>query len=415
MPREFQSRKSRPVFPAIFLAATLYVIIHSFSRLAPILLALILTLLLSLALNPLILKLRRLSGGRKFPTVLIVIIFFVIISLTGWAFYTPVQRSTSKFLKRLPEYWEHFQRPLIKMEQKAVISEQRIKREVTTEVAKEDKTNVTDETASSVAPSDTGTTRSSGIIHSGAGALFGGISSSFKGIFTNAASVSVVIITTFFGVIFTLLHPRPIMQMVFGIIPEQHHNTAIIITRRIVEFVPRWALATLMGMGIIGLMIFLAMWPLFGFQDALVLGLIALVFEAVPYVGPIMAAVPALLLSTSEGGLMPLWVLLAYLSVQALENNLIMPVVVGGQLKLHPVAVIFSMLLCVTTFGVLGVLIAMPTVAIFLIFHEEVYRPHFLPHVSDADLERIARATLEKERVSLDEKKDRQAREPKET
>jgi predicted PurR-regulated permease PerM len=98
-----------------------------------------------------------------------------------------------------------------------------------------------------------------------------------------------------------------------------------------------------------------------------------------------------------------------------LENNLIMPVVVGGQLKLHPVAVIFSMLLCVTTFGVLGVLIAMPTVAIFLIFHEEVYRPHFLPHVCDADLERIARATLEKERVSLDEKKPDKPREPKET
>ena len=138
---------------------------------------------------------------------------------------------------------------------------------------------------------------------------------------------------------------------------------------------------------------------------ALVLGLIALVFEAVPYIGPILAAVPALLLSTGEGGLMPLWVLIAYLTVQALENNLIMPVVVGGQLQLHPVAVIFSMLLCVTVFGVLGVLIAMPMVAVFMIFHEEVYRPRFLPNVTDEDLDRIGRTTLDKRAVLSPEEK----------
>ena len=192
--------------------------------------------------------------------------------------------------------------------------------------------------------------------------------------------------------------------MLFGVIPQELHPRAEIICGRIAEFVPRWALATLLGMSIIGCMIFLAMWPLFGFQDALVLGLIALVFEAVPYIGPILSAAPALLLAAGEGGLKPVWVLLAYITVQALENNLIMPVVVGGQLKLHAVAVIFSMLLCVTIFGVLGVLIALPMLAIVNILYEEIYRPRFLPSISESDLEKLAEGMLKKNRFRSESK-----------
>jgi predicted PurR-regulated permease PerM len=401
MPKE--PTAPRAFYSAIFLAAALYVFIITFSILSPILLSFILILLLSLAINPLIMKLRRLSGGRTMATGFVVLIFLGIVLLTGWAFYNPIQRSTKKFVDRLPEYWERIQRPILKWEQKAVISEQRIKREVTSEVVREDgakKSNAPPAIESEPSPvpsepDESKTPSSGGIIHSAPGMILGGISGSFKGIASNAASVGLVVITVFFGVIFTLLKPRPVVRLVYEIIPEQHHEKAATIARRIVDFVPRWALATLTGMTIIGVLIFLATWPLVGFQDALVLGLIALVFEAVPYIGPILAAVPGLLLAAGHGGWLPLWVLLAYIVVQALENNVIMPVVVGGQLQLHPVAVIFSMLLCVTVFGVLGVLIALPVVAIFNILHEEIYRPRFLPNVSDDELETMARATLD--------------------
>jgi len=63
----------------------------------------------------------------------------------------------------------------------------------------------------------------------------------------------------------------------------------------------------------------------FGFVDALVLGVIAGVFEAIPYLGPILSAVPALLFAMGEGGMTPVWVLFAYLTVQVLENNVICP------------------------------------------------------------------------------------------
>lgn len=183
--------------------------------------------------------------------------------------------------------------------------------------------------------------------------------------------------------------------------PERHHAKTLTIVQRIGEFVPGWAGATLLGMLIIGLMVFLFMWPILGFMDALVLGLIAGVMEAVPFIGPLLSAVPALLLAFGEGGMTPLWVVLAYLVIQGLENNVILPMIMAQRMKLHPLAVIFSMLLCVAAFGVLGVLVAAPLVAIVSILHDELYRKRFLPEVTDADLDRLSRKALH-EKVSAD-------------
>jgi predicted PurR-regulated permease PerM len=143
------------------------------------------------------------------------------------------------------------------------------------------------------------------------------------------------------------------------------------------------------------------MWPIFGFKDAVLLGLIAGIMEAVPYLGPTLSAVPALLFALGIGGMTPLWVLIAYIAVQALENNVILPFLMARGMKLHPVAVIFSMLLSVAVFGVLGVLIAAPLVAIVDILHDELYRKRFLPTVTDEDLDGLARRSLrEKQSVS---------------
>jgi len=60
------------------------------------------------------------------------------------------------------------------------------------------------------------------------------------------------------------------------------------------------------------------------------------------------------------------------------------------------------MLFCVSAFGVLGVLIAAPLVAIVSIFHEELYRKKFLPSVTDADLDLLARKVLHERSIAID-------------
>jgi predicted PurR-regulated permease PerM len=190
------------------------------------------------------------------------------------------------------------------------------------------------------------------------------------------------------------MDPRPIFGAIFLIVPESRHEQTLVILQRVGRFLPAWAFATLLAMLTVGLLVFLLMCPFFGVVDALALGLIAGVFEAIPYLGPILSAVPALLFAMGEGGMTPLWVLGAYLAVQVLENNVICPLIMARSMKLHSLAVIFSMLLCVAAFGVLGVLVAAPVVAIVDIVHDELYRKRFLPTVTDADLDRLARKAL---------------------
>ncbi len=387
--------KQRSISFYVILATALFAFIQMFSLLSPILLSFLLILLISLAANPVISRMRGLTGGRRFPTWLVAMVLVMVIALTGWAFFGPMKTSVSMLSKQLPGYWERLQKPLIKMEQQAVLSEEKLQAEVTTEIAQTAKEVGKPQPAlRTTQPAPPKATKESGSIRSSLSDMLHGVAGSFTAVAFNAAQILVVLVTVFFGVALTLMNPRPIIGAMFSLVPERHHDQMLTIVQRIGKFVPRWALATLLGMAMIGLLVFLLMWPFFGFMDALVLGLIAGVLEAVPFLGPILSAVPALLLAVGKGGMTPLWVVLVYIAVQALENNVTTPLIMARSMKLHPVAVLFSMLLCVAAFGVLGVLVAAPLVAIVDILHDELYRKRFLPMVTDADLDRLARNAL---------------------
>jgi len=392
--------KPRSISFYVLLAAALFVFIQTFALLSPILLSFLLILLVSLAVNPVISRMRAWTGGRKGATGLVAAALVVVIGLTGWAFFGPMRGSVTRLAEQLTAYWERLQKPLIKMEQQAVRSEEKLQAEVTAEITQAAPAAAKPEAARPTSkPAPPKPAKDSGSLRSSLSEMFQGVVGRFTAVAFNAAQILVVLVTVFFGVTYTLMNPRPIFGAMFSLVPERHHDQTLIIVRRIGKFVPGWAGATLLGMLTIGLLVFLIMWPIFGFTDALVLGLIAGIFEAIPYLGPLLSAVPGLLLALGKGGMTPVWVVLAYLAIQALENNVILPFIMARGMKLHPVAVIFSMLVCVATFGVLGVLVAAPLVAIVNILHDELYRKRFLPTATDADLDRLARKSLH-EKVS---------------
>jgi predicted PurR-regulated permease PerM len=390
--------KPHSVYLYIVLGASLFAFIQTFALLSPILLSFLLIFLISLAFNPVISRLRALTGGRRGATGLIVAALLVVIALTGWAFFGPLQNSVTKLSEQLPAYWERLQKPLIKMEQQAVLSEEKLQAEVTTEIAQSAEVEGKGK-PEAVKPIikrvPVKTAKEQVSFRSSLSQMLQGVVGRFTEVAFNAAQILIVLVTVFFGVTFTLTNPRPIFGTLFSLVPERHHDRTLVIMQRIVKFVPGWAGATLLGMITIGFLVFVLMWPIFGFMDALVLGLIACILEVIPFLGPLLSAFAALLLAAGKGGMTPLWVMFAYIVIQALENNIILPFILAHSMKLHPVAVIFSMLLCVAAFGVLGVLVAAPLVAIVGIVHEELYRKRFLPTTTDADLDRLARKALD--------------------
>jgi predicted PurR-regulated permease PerM len=104
--------------------------------------------------------------------------------------------------------------------------------------------------------------------------------------------------------------------------------------------------------------------PIFG-RYAVLLSVIAGVFELVPIIGPILSAVPAVLLAATVGPVAVIAALLLYFLVQQVENTILVPKIQGNAVKLHPAAVVFAIIVGGSLAGLLGAILALPVTAAF--------------------------------------------------
>lgn len=133
-----------------------------------------------------------------------------------------------------------------------------------------------------------------------------------------------------------------------------------------------WLLGQLISMAVVGVLVTAGLY-LIGMPSALALGFLAGLSEFVPIVGPILSAVPALLLAHSEGQDTIFWVLGLYLAVQQVESNLIMPLVQRKTVDIPPVLTLFAILALGTLFGPLGVLLGTPLTVVLHVLVIQLY------------------------------------------
>jgi predicted PurR-regulated permease PerM len=118
--------------------------------------------------------------------------------------------------------------------------------------------------------------------------------------------------------------------------------------------------------------------PIFG-RFALLLSIIAGLLELLPIIGPIIAAVPAVLLAATAGLQAVVAALVLYTLVQQLENNLLVPKIQGDAVQLHPSAVMFALVIGGAIAGLLGAILALPITAA----GRDIYR-YLFRRLSDA-------------------------------
>lgn len=120
---------------------------------------------------------------------------------------------------------------------------------------------------------------------------------------------------------------------------------------------------------VVGVMTFVGLMILGAFVDpvfsryAVLLAVIAGVLELLPVIGPIIAAIPAVLLGATVGVPGIVAALVLYTAVQQLENNLLVPKIQGDATNLHPAIVIFALILGGAIAGLLGAILALPIAA----------------------------------------------------
>jgi predicted PurR-regulated permease PerM len=157
------------------------------------------------------------------------------------------------------------------------------------------------------------------------------------------------------------LFPRPWnTRLAAQVSPISHRMGSYIRGRILVSLVLSVAVA--IGLSFLGLS-----------QFALGLGAIAGVTNLIPFLGPILGAVPALIVALSQGGWLVLWVLILFVLAQSLETYVLDPLLVGPSVGIHPLYQLLAVLGGTQVLGLIGALIVPPWVAGTAVLIENLY------------------------------------------
>lgn len=175
------------------------------------------------------------------------------------------------------------------------------------------------------------------------------------------------VIILIFGGIFFAARPQLYRTGLLKLVPERGRANAATALEDCNTALRLWLKGRLMAMVVVGVLTGIGLW-LIGVRSYLALALLAAVLEFVPFIGPILAAVPAILLALLESPEQALLVTGLFVLIQQLEGNLITPIIQQHAVELPAALLLFSLLGFALLFGVIGVLLAEPlTVALFVL------------------------------------------------
>ena len=175
------------------------------------------------------------------------------------------------------------------------------------------------------------------------------------GVFSTFISVIVVFSLAFYMTI----EKDGIKKFISSISPDKYKDYAVDLTLRIKEKIGKWMLGQLFLMFVVFVLVSLGMF-LVGMPYALILGIFAGVMEIIPYVGPIISAVPGIVLGFLISPTLGFLALLVYLVSQQLENHVIVPQVMKKAVGLNPISVILALLIGARLGGAIGAILAIP-------------------------------------------------------
>ncbi|WP_416398575.1 AI-2E family transporter [Allohahella sp. A8] len=210
--------------------------------------------------------------------------------------------------------------------------------------------------------------------------------SKVSGVFSTTFGSLVNVVIIFFIGLFVAFEPQTYRTMLIRLFPQHRRAYASEVLDALVEKLSWWMLGRIASMALVGLLIGLGLWAL-GMPMALSLGLLAALLEFIPNFGPMMAAIPALLVAYTQGEpQLVLHVAILYFVIQGMEGYVITPLVQRQAIEIPP-AVLVAIQVSLGLFaGVLGLLLAAPVAAVLLVMMNKVYVRDYLGDRTDDEM-----------------------------
>ena len=178
----------------------------------------------------------------------------------------------------------------------------------------------------------------------------------------------VVLIAT----VYMVIRPEPWVEGFVSLFPAGWRQRAREVLWEMYHAVQRWFIGQLAAMTFIAVFWAVSLWAI-GVPFALLLGIFSGLVSFIPYVGATISVVLPLLLALISEPFTAVYVILAFVAIQQIEGNILQPVLMSRAVDLHPALVIFAILTMGTLFGIVGVFVAVPLVAVVQVLVRELW------------------------------------------
>lgn len=184
---------------------------------------------------------------------------------------------------------------------------------------------------------------------------------------------TIIILAPFFA-FFLLRDGREIARQLLSLVPNNLFEITLSITNKINEQVGGFIRARLLEAAIVGLVVFFGL-QIINFPYAVILSIFAGLTNLIPYIGPIIGAIPALLVAVidQDGSMTVLLVTIIYFTAQIIDMVFIIPLVVAKIVNLHPVFVVLAIIAGAEVMGILGMIISIPVFSALKLICSAIY------------------------------------------
>ncbi|MEX0891977.1 MAG: AI-2E family transporter [Gemmatimonadota bacterium] len=175
-----------------------------------------------------------------------------------------------------------------------------------------------------------------------------------------------------FAGFFVAVSPATYRRGMELLVPASHRALAADVLSEIATTLRHWIKGAATAMLIIGVLNAVGLTAL-GVPAALALGLFAGLMAFIPFLGPVLGMIPALGVALTISPQKALYVFFLYLAIQVVESNLITPLLMKGMVKLEPALTILFQAFMAALFGILGLALAVPLLAILKVLVNRLY------------------------------------------
>ncbi len=202
--------------------------------------------------------------------------------------------------------------------------------------------------------------------------LTGSAVSTAAGVGLTAATVVSLAAVVFISTIYLVIRPEPWINGFVSLFPAGWRQRTREVLQALYQTEQRWFLGQLAAMTFIGVFWAISL-SLIGVPFALLLGIFSGLISFIPYLGALISIVVPVVLALISDPFSVVWVILAFFIIQQIEGNLLQPIVMSRAVDLHPAMVVFAILVMGTLFGIVGVFLAVPLVAAVQVLVRELW------------------------------------------